>query len=102
MEVLPLVTCHNVEVMGFAEVLHVLSVCVEREVVGVLLRPVVPSEVVVASRVLADFGGLLTCRNVGTEVNVQVQVFESVDRVVGFKVAHECLRGSSVILQLKQ
>ena len=103
MEVLPLITGHDVEMMRVGDILHILGIDVERQVVGVLLVPAVATIVVQACiiiiRRLIDIR--LTRSDVGTSVHVDMQVLKAVDLIVGLNVAKVDIRLTLVGVKFK-
>ncbi len=97
-EMLPFITCHDVEVMLFVEIFVVLRIGIERKIVFRLVFPAFPAVVVVAIRPWSDGVALFTIRIVGTEVGVQAQVFKSVNFVIGFQVTNKRARISTIFL----
>ena len=89
-EVLPLVTCHDIEVLtGFLPVVTVLCVAVELEVIFHLLRETVPTGVVAGgSQHIVDIH-LLTERIVGTEVSMENKIFKVMNLIGSLEVTNE-------------
>ena len=102
MEVLPLITCHDVKVVGLVEILEVLGVGVEGEVVFVDLFPTLPA-------IVDGFGAgcvgpsvLSAGRIIGAQVHVEAEVFKPVHLVVEFEVAHCRARVGAVVLEVEE
>ena len=99
---LPLVGCHDVEVLsGIFPVLIILRVCGKEEVVLAALFPAFPSGIVVREGIGADGRNLLTLGIVSTEVSVQAEVFESVDLIVSLQVTYERTGIGSIVLLIE-
>ena len=79
---LPFVTGHDIEVMVLVEILQILGICGKRRVAFVDLLPSVVSIIDAGGVAARTDGGLLAGRQVAAKVEVQVQVFESVDLIV--------------------
>ena len=98
-EVGPLITGHHVEMVGVTQVLQVLGVSRQG---GIALVHLVPAFVTIVDVVrigTGGKGGLLTGGEVSAQVQVQVQVFETVDLVVGLDAADEGVGTGLVAVQ---
>ena len=101
-EVLPLVADHGIKVVDFCEILHVLGIERQLEVVGVHSAPTVIAVKIGAGTIAVTVVPLLTCREVHSGIHVQVQIFETVNGVVGLNIADETLRGSVTVVQIER
>ena len=102
MEVLLLSTGHDVKVMSLAEIVHILSVNVAKDIVLVRLLDAGIAIIVVAVRIGRNVGFLLALRVVGTQLGMEMQVFETMNLIVGLDTANPHGRMSAVILQVHQ
>ena len=97
-EMLPLVTCHDVEMMHLGKVLHVLSIERELKVIGVLRAPTIIAPVVGGGRMTVALVPLLTSREVHSGIHVKVQILNAVNRIVCLNVSNQRLRSGMVVV----
>ena len=89
-EMLPLVTSHDVEVLvSVLPVMSVLCEAVELEVVFHFLGITIPAGIVVCGTIGAVLIGLLTERVVSTEVSMQHQVFKTVNLIGSLNITNK-------------
>ena len=99
--VAPLITHHDVEVLGFEEVFVILCVGGEGKVVFVLLAVAAVAIVEVGGSPGGIVGELLAVGPVAAGIGMETQVFETVNLIVYLYVTHVVIGVGAVVLLIQ-
>ena len=98
----PLVTTHDIEVLGLQEILVVLCIGREGQVVLALLCKAIIAKVEVFLSPRRVCGALLTVGPVAREVRMQAQILKAVYLIINLHITHIIERVGAVIALVQQ